>query len=629
MIISPFSLNVTELGTFTAADVADAFLMAADIQSTDKYTVSSVKVAQKGTVTVDVGAGVSAAGLNSLLEEIICSSSSSCVVTQRSRRALLSSSDSTQSFTYLKLLNGSDPMGAPEINATLIAISLGVNSSVSLNVVVGVTELTAELILDGTDQNENRNFALNVTTTLSAPVASALGVEVSHIVPGSDPQLIVPPSPPPPLPASPSLPEPPPPPLPPFPPFLPAFPSPSEPTSPNYPPIMPRASSPPIAPVQVSGGAAAIASSDGLSGTAATGLYIGIGVALIVGLGVAFVCYRKRREQQAFISKAISTQNFSSIDNADEAQADEQADQRTAAVKEDSDAAGVGVSSPQAIVLNVSTLSSVPEAAASDGAGAENAYTPNYGEEAAAVNTDDAYAPNYTAACGASEARASDASASSHPPSRSNSLQSSGNRPLPLLDLATPTSTVVTSAEVLVPENAVVGEDFSVKLEDGREVVVNCPDGAAPGDILEIDVPYVGGGGVPPSSMEDVLPRSPKSPLAPMNVRLGAEEEDDGKQMETAEVTVPGDCQPGDTFVVESSWGGLFEVEVPSGTIEGSTLFVELPLPPQPPSPDAVASAASGEGNGATTTLTPASPLQGSPMQRQSVSQGARFQLNV
>jgi hypothetical protein len=59
------------------------------------------------------------------------------------------------------------------------------------------------------------------------------------------------------------------------------------------------------------------------------------------------------------------------------------------------------------------------------------------------------------------------------------------------------------------------------------------------------------------------------------------EDEDNLQLTETVEMVVPDECRPGDFFFVEASWGGLFEVEVPPGTAEGSILFVELPRPLQ------------------------------------------------
>ena len=130
------------------------------------------------------------------------------------------------------------------------------------------------------------------------------------------------------------------------------------------------------------------------------------------------------------------------------------------------------------------------------------------------------------------------------------------------------------SAEVIVPDYALPGVDFQVSLEDGREVTVNCPSDAAPGDLLEIDIPV--------SDEEvryDTYQTQEVESALPPTESLHSSSEPANNGMETAEVTVPDECKPGDTFVVESSWGALFEVEVPIGTEAGSILFVELPLP--------------------------------------------------
>ena len=53
-------------------------------------------------------------------------------------------------------------------------------------------------------------------------------------------------------------------------------------------------------------------------------------------------------------------------------------------------------------------------------------------------------------------------------------------------------------------------------------------------------------------------------------------------EVETAEVAIPEGLRPGDSFSVQATWGGVFQVEVPPGTQPGSTLFVEYPRHPQP-----------------------------------------------
>ena len=89
-----------------------------------------------------------------------------------------------------------------------------------------------------------------------------------------------------------------------------------------------------------------------------------------------------------------------------------------------------------------------------------------------------------------------------------------------------------------------------------REVIITCPDDAAAGDVLELEIPR-----------EDLG----EHPLT------ATEESFTSGEFETAEVAVPDECQPGDSFTVQASWGGLFEVEVPVGTHAGATLFIELP----------------------------------------------------
>jgi hypothetical protein len=130
-------------------------------------------------------------------------------------------------------------------------------------------------------------------------------------------------------------------------------------------------------------------------------------------------------------------------------------------------------------------------------------------------------------------------------------------------DRASPTSsdevakTEIEIAEILVPAGVQSGDVFRVVLTDGRELTIACPDDAGPGDLLEIDLP--------PAEDGDLGMREPSSP------ELG------GGDGETAEVVIPEGLQAGQSFTVESSWGGQFEVTVPRGTLPGSTLFVELP----------------------------------------------------
>lgn len=118
------------------------------------------------------------------------------------------------------------------------------------------------------------------------------------------------------------------------------------------------------------------------------------------------------------------------------------------------------------------------------------------------------------------------------------------------------------AAEVIVPAGVTPGEVFRVVIADGRELTVRCPENAGPGDVLEIDLP--------PGVADAVGPQLESPTRA-----------DD--EVENVEVEIPAGLHPGQSFNVTSSWGVEFEVEVPRGTVPGSTLFVELPKPPAVP----------------------------------------------
>ena len=120
-------------------------------------------------------------------------------------------------------------------------------------------------------------------------------------------------------------------------------------------------------------------------------------------------------------------------------------------------------------------------------------------------------------------------------------------------------------ADVVVPEDSTPGQPFTIVMADGREVTIPCPEDAEPGDLLEIEIPSAN------LETEDVGSGS-------------LDAEPDEEEMETVEVAIPDECLPGDSFTVQASWGGLFEVEVPRGTTPGATLFVELPAKPEPAS---------------------------------------------
>lgn len=113
-------------------------------------------------------------------------------------------------------------------------------------------------------------------------------------------------------------------------------------------------------------------------------------------------------------------------------------------------------------------------------------------------------------------------------------------------------------AEVIVPSGTQPGEVFRAIIADGRELTICCPDDAEPGDVLEVDLP----------------------PTTDTPGRWDPESPDRMGEFETVEVAIPPDLDAGSAFTVQASWGGVFEVVVPSGTVTGSTLFVELPKHP-------------------------------------------------
>jgi len=104
---------------------------------------------------------------------------------------------------------------------------------------------------------------------------------------------------------------------------------------------------------------------------------------------------------------------------------------------------------------------------------------------------------------------------------------------------------------VIVPDGLESGDEFVVTAPDGQEFAVMVPDGITGNVAIEVDLPVAGeASGDAPLSTERVA------------------------------VTIPDGVSPGDTFNVEATWGGLFEVVVPVGLSPGDTLEVELPAAP-------------------------------------------------
>ena len=98
---------------------------------------------------------------------------------------------------------------------------------------------------------------------------------------------------------------------------------------------------------------------------------------------------------------------------------------------------------------------------------------------------------------------------------------------------------------VIVPEGLTPGDEFTVKA-NGQSFSVTVPDGVYGNVAIDLEIPTISS-----SSSTD-----------------------------RCVVTIPAGVGPGDTFNVEASWGGVFEITVPDGLSPGSELEVELPLAP-------------------------------------------------
>ena len=101
---------------------------------------------------------------------------------------------------------------------------------------------------------------------------------------------------------------------------------------------------------------------------------------------------------------------------------------------------------------------------------------------------------------------------------------------------------------VIVPEGLTPGDEFTVKA-NGQSFSVTVPDGVYGNVAIDLEIPTISS-----SSSTD-----------------------------RCVVTIPAGVGPGDTFNVEASWGGVFEITVPDGLSPGSELEVELPLAPEAP----------------------------------------------
>lgn len=109
---------------------------------------------------------------------------------------------------------------------------------------------------------------------------------------------------------------------------------------------------------------------------------------------------------------------------------------------------------------------------------------------------------------------------------------------------------------VVVPPGLLPGDEFVVAAADGQEFSISVPDGVCGDVAIEVDLPS----GEP-----------------------GVEEDTVASEIERVVVTVPDGVYAGETFHVQSTWGGVFELAVPIGLQPGDQLEVDLPGKPAEP----------------------------------------------
>lgn len=123
--------------------------------------------------------------------------------------------------------------------------------------------------------------------------------------------------------------------------------------------------------------------------------------------------------------------------------------------------------------------------------------------------------------------------------------------------------------EIIVPDGMVPGDSFIVQAASGGMFDVIVPEGIAPGTAIFVELPAATPASSPFGDQAQVTAKNGNSALG----------------SETKEVVVPEGMQPGDSFSVQASWGGMFELTVPDGTVSGTSIFIELPsAPPKLPS---------------------------------------------
>jgi hypothetical protein len=597
-IITLFSINVTLMPAHTAA----AGIVAAFQRATQTNASVAVTLTLRGSLQIEAGI-LDAEGLRQALEGEVCERSVACSVSVAARRRALQftnqSSTRVYSHTYSRQLNASvETLGAPAVNASALVAALGLNSSLAVS--VSVDRLDAQVV----ETHVAAHYG-GMNVGFSAAAATELGLEPSQVVQVAAPQIITPPLPPP---LSPSPPSQPPLPLPPF--------------------------DPPLTSGGRTGNSLSSSSAGGdypiggIVGGIVGGL-VGAAVLVIALLYCFFRQTRKANQQYPDLSGIDLVQRsprtrfvfgpgplgFGLSDAADggvfiaEVHSGGAAEQQGMRIGcRVLTLAGIDVrrvskpvlaqiiarlQRPFELTTTLEATSTYNEAKAPG----SPPMTPNADPPCLGLQPPRAISDGMSQAITQSQAgdgeiqevptpssprlgeRTIERIRRGHPAAYEPSALALAPAPAP----APPARPVILSAEVIVPDGAVAGEDITFTLEDGRQIVISCPDEAMPGDLLEIDAPILDETDVSLldariSELHSLPAQSASDAMAAPSID---EDEDNLQLTETVEMVVPDECRPGDFFFVEASWGGLFEVEVPPGTAEGSILFVELPRPLQ------------------------------------------------
>eukprot|EP00933_Yihiella_yeosuensis_P033814 TRINITY_DN27448_c0_g1_i1.p1 TRINITY_DN27448_c0_g1~~TRINITY_DN27448_c0_g1_i1.p1 ORF type:complete len:984 (-),score=175.77 TRINITY_DN27448_c0_g1_i1:70-3021(-) len=110
--------------------------------------------------------------------------------------------------------------------------------------------------------------------------------------------------------------------------------------------------------------------------------------------------------------------------------------------------------------------------------------------------------------------------------------------------------------EVVIPEDVMPGSKFIVDTPGGQKVELECPEGKMPGDKVKVRVPgatsVASSGGAP----------------APVTIGAAAKRQ--------LQVRVPDGAQPGNMMEVDAPWGDKVRITLPAGITPGQVITVEV-----------------------------------------------------